>query len=296
MNKKGIILTDYKFWNGAIEKLYQLNKLLKFDFYVVSERFSSIYIPKEILKPINPRFLPELLRSYEILFTVDRTIEYARFFPRKSKHIHYWSTFLSLRETDIKPSFVFTASKYILSLGRNTFYLGPIIDLKHPSPKRNSKHRILFIGSFYRDDIKNVLFLEHLAETFPDVEFLVVGKGTEKLKNLPNLKKLGYLLRPYHLFRKASIFILPSKKDTNPLSIYHALVNGLQVLTVPIPQVLEEVGEFIKVSSLDYFTEELENLLREQPKLNYEASNFCRRKYSLENYRWAIELILEGKG
>ena len=155
---------------------------------------------------------------------------------------------------------------------------------------------VLFVGhDFFR---KGVDFLRaaipSVAEKFPNVEFVVVGKNPQKysVDPHPNLKIVGEIkdinvLKD--LYRKAMVFLLPHRFDRSPHVIAEAMSAGKPIITSnqggPIEAVAHGVNGFlIEIGDTNKLSEYLIVLLMDK-ELRKRLGEEGRRKM-VKNYNW----------
>lgn len=102
--------------------------------------------------------------------------------------------------------------------------------------KRNIVNKFLFVGRFIPE--KNLEWLIEVFEQHKDIELSIIGFGVlendlKKRIRTDNIKFIGAINNEElsNYYRKADVFILPSKSETWGLVVEEALNNGTPVMT-----------------------------------------------------------------
>lgn len=136
----------------------------------------------------------------------------------------------------------------------------PGVDPKIFTPaKKVTNNTILFVGSLNKNDKhKGVAYLLEAMKTVikihPDARLLIVGQGSGQriyeamAKEYGLSKHVKFLGGKFdkdlvNIYRKASIFVLPTLNDSYPLVILEAMASGLPVISSKvggIPQIIDD--------------------------------------------------------
>jgi len=265
-----IVLPKYPppFWYGAFEHIYQLNKLLDFDFVVH----------------------PSL--DYDIWIVVDEAFINIENRPKQLVYVLTYPNIQLLDHIRYEPDILLTPSELMVEKiqkklpSTHVLYLPPLIDV-HELQKfctfRKDKHRICFIGNIYKQDYKNVRLIPKLIRKFP-IDFFIIGRGVSRImsSSLPNVYVFDYITRPYAFLNQSTIVVIPSKQDLNPLTAYHALYFGCHVIATPIYQLKQEVP-FIHFTTEERIIEAIEECLETKPSFINEYHEYVK-KYGITDF------------
>jgi glycosyltransferase involved in cell wall biosynthesis len=167
------------------------------------------------------------------------------------------------------------------------------VDVAHFPPSAGTADRkvIGYAGSL--DEWFDVEAVEHAARTYPDCDFVLLGRIEDRkvltLEKLPNVRLYGeipYQRLPVYLqqFNVALIpfLVTPLTLATNPIKLYEYFSCGLPVVSSPLPEV-ELFPEFTYVASTpEGFAQQIGRALAEQnPQLR------AARRAVAEKESWA---------
>lgn len=159
---------------------------------------------------------------------------------------------------------------------------------------------VLNVTSFFckeRDHIKGGWYMIQLAERMPDVMFLVAGQA-EEVENLPeNLQLLGEIRdqrKLAELYRKASLSIIVSKKETFSMPCAESLCCGTPVAGfragAPEQIALPEYSEFVEYGNADELECVIAKWLEPHDERPEDIARAAQKAYSVETM---VESFLE---
>ena len=187
--------------------------------------------------------------------------------------------------------------------------------LKHPPEaiqnKDLSQLRILYLSNLMTQ--KGIFeLLDALAELKQKgIEYSAVIAGNmdksiekdvwQRIKKLPDVNYVGVVSgeKKKEIFLNANVFVLPSYREGQPLSIFEAMATGNIVVSTAHPGITdifsEEQVNYIEKKSVDSIVENLQNIqlhlpaYRKQIMSNYKyiAENFTEEKF-IENFKKII--------
>lgn len=207
----------------------------------------------------------------------------------------------------IKNSFLGKFEVRLISNGIDTELFKPVLDKQQLKIKHNiplDKKIIIFSATNLNDKSKGVDCIIRLAERLKDQNFLFLGLGDGKIKNLENIKTTGYIFDKHdyaELYALADIYCFTSNAETFSLVVAMALASGVPVVGYSIPVVEElvsdSVGSLVTVGDEEGLVSKIIELLGNEPLRVNKANkgrelilnNYSNEKF-LENY---IELYKE---
>jgi len=163
---------------------------------------------------------------------------------------------------------------------------------------------LLFIGEL--SEIKGFDILLHaffkLRSKYNDIKLVVVGKDpkgrflkvlTQHSDSIIYIEKVKDLTTLRNLYRCALAFVLPSRIDSLPLTVFEAMSQGVPVVitqNVGTSEIIESYknGLVVKVGDVNDLVEKLELIIT-----NYELSNIIREnaKKLASTLRWEIVFV-----
>lgn len=176
----------------------------------------------------------------------------------------------------------------VVSCGVDTSIFTPLekIDIRRKLKIARTEKVILFIGRLsYKKGI-NIIF--ECAQRMPDVNFILVGKGTLRT-NIKNCRFVGS--RPNDEIpvwvNAADVFVLPSKSEGTPVVLLEALSCGIPVVASKvggIPNLVKngETGYLVEPEDVSMFEKRLRELLENPEKRRQMGQQ--GRKDMIENY------------
>lgn len=151
-------------------------------------------------------------------------------------------------------------------------------DLFKPDPALRIPKRILYVGRMAHE--KNLISLIMAVKRL-DVELILIGEGEIKQQmvafasdsGIKNVKFLGAMKNEDIVceYRKAEIFILPSKYEGNPKALMEAMACGCIVIGTKVRGIKELIDDGES------------GFLCEQPSTSINAA-ICRAQFMTENY------------
>jgi glycosyltransferase involved in cell wall biosynthesis len=168
----------------------------------------------------------------------------------------------------------------------------------------NAVPHLLFVGRLAAQ--KNVaLLIEAVAQMRTSVCVDIVGEGEERESIEALIRKYGLQNVKLHgrksgndlieFYRRADVFVLPSKKEGVSLSMLEALAAGLPVVASDLPEirhVLGESGVFVQDPSAKNYAQVLDNILSDKDAME-KLSVLSVQKASSYAWKNVIE-ALEG--
>lgn len=120
---------------------------------------------------------------------------------------------------------------------------------KFASERKTRRERIvLFVGNFSMDapaiKTKGVKYLMEAAKMLPDVEFVIIGNFTEKVKHPKNVSMVGIVdsKKLVRLYNKAGVFVCSSLNEGFGLVLLEAMASGCPIVsTIDIGQTGKKV-------------------------------------------------------
>ena len=186
---------------------------------------------------------------------------------------------------------------------KKTIGLHNFKDLK-PIPDIQKKDYVLEFGHLSRD--KGTDTLLEVAKRMPDQNFVFVGYGpsSEKMRNIPNVKYLGFKTGEEldRIIASAAISVCPSEMYENcPYSVMESVLLGTPVIGSQmggIPELIEpgQTGELFEAGNVDELEEKIRYLLDSPGILQKYSDNCLHYHYeTTETYYQQLVGIYGGK-
>jgi glycosyltransferase involved in cell wall biosynthesis len=193
----------------------------------------------------------------------------------------------------------------------NIFLIPNGVDTKRFIPlqsKDHSEFKVLFVGRL--DSQKGIdILLEaivHLERKIPQeaskITFQICGIGPMSgsvnnfAENRPNVNYLGYVSDEnlLHLYKSASIFLMPSRRETFGLAAMEAMASGTPIITSNIPGprtfVRQDFGRMVPpgnpaalAESIYWFHQIQKNDLDQLHRMEQKARDICVKEYDWEH-------------
>lgn len=177
------------------------------------------------------------------------------------------------------------------------------VKLQKQGKKDYSNTNAMFLGRL--DENKGIYDLIRaipmVLKKIPDANFYFAGDGElEKAKRLveelevkENVHFVGWLdkTKKEELFKKCSVFILPTYFEAMPMSVLEAMSFGLATITTAvggIPQIIndQEDGIFVTPGDIENLSDSIENLLMDEDKKSFLGSKAMTKietRFSLDS-------------
>ena len=166
------------------------------------------------------------------------------------------------------------------------------------------KGYVLEFGHLSRD--KGTDTLLEVAKKMPNTEFAFIGYGpsADKMKDIPNVKYLGFKTGEelYRIIAEAAISVCPSEQYENcPYSVIESVLLGTPVVGAKmggIPELIEtgKTGELFEAGNVEDLMKAIKKVLQTQDVLERYTKNCSQAKYeTTESYYIKLMKIYRGE-
>lgn len=166
------------------------------------------------------------------------------------------------------------------------------------------KGYVLEFGHLSRD--KGTDTLLEVAKKMPNTEFVFIGYGpsVDKMKDIPNVKYLGFKTGEelYRIIAEAAISVCPSEQYENcPYSVIESVLLGTPVVGAKmggIPELIEtgKTGELFEAGNVEDLMKAVKKILQTQDVLERYTKNCSQAKYeTTESYYIKLMKIYRGE-
>lgn len=196
--------------------------------------------------------------------------------------------------------------KEIQRYSKRPVYIAPSFSWR-PLPKERAKQgfrpaRFLYVANYrIEKGHKNLIEAwKNVYEKFPGSELVLIGKGTESIKNVPGIKSIGES-DPGPYFKSCQFYIHPATYDPAPVSLIEAMQNGLIPITttgVGNADLVDQIEKRLVMHKLDadsiersisFVLSQKESTLRSWSKNARSIASKYDSKYGIDAFKRAMK-------
>ncbi|MFF5396695.1 glycosyltransferase family 4 protein [Peribacillus butanolivorans] len=165
-----------------------------------------------------------------------------------------------------------SSNKHIkLISNKKSIMIPNFIDMEKMNPYQNNvsdnMKNIIYVGHVIKS--KGCIDIISVAKKMPDLNFKLIGKVSEEIKNIPtpeNIQCFGEISKEEVLkqMQSGDLLLFPTYTEGFPNVVLESMACGLPIISTPvgaIPEMIEELGGIIiDVGNIDGFVKAIEGL------------------------------------